>query len=174
MIQGIEFDEQVIKAVDMAHFMRKFSRDSNGITRGCAITSDTDNMYIAEGYMLIQGRQIKIVGTHTIELNKVTTGELYCRVVIEIDLSKSNTETANNQLSIKTLTSSSGYPSVTQQDLEDNPTGKYQYLVAQYHTSTSGVDSFIAKAGEIDAEFITKTEFNGHFKLTGTDLYITT
>lgn len=173
MIQGIEFDQQAIKAEDMAHFMRKFSGDANGITRGCAITSDADNMYIAEGYMLIQGRQVKITGTHTVALNKVTTGEQYCRVVVEIDLSKSNTESANNQLSIKTLASSSGYPAVTQQDLEDNPTGTYQYLLAQYHTSTSGVDSFSSTAAEVDTDFMKEADFSNHFKLTGTDLYIT-
>lgn len=173
MISGITFDQQAIKAEDMAHFMRTFSANANGITRGCGITSDSDNMYVAEGYLLIQGREIKITGTQTIAFNKVTTGEQYCDVVIEIDLSKSNTETACNQLAIKTLTSSSGYPALTQQDLEDEPTGTYQYLLAQYHTSTSGIDSFVAKAAEADTTFMKEEDFKAHFSLSGTDLYIT-
>lgn len=168
MISGITFDQQAIKAEDMAHFMKAFSSDAVGITRGCEVTSDSSNLYISEGYLLIQGRQIKITGTQTVPFNTVTTGEQYCRVVIEIDLSKANTETACNQLSIKTLTSSSGYPSLTQQDLEENPTGTYQYLVAQYHTSISGIDSFTAKAGNADMP-LTKA----NFVVTGTDLYIT-
>lgn len=203
MISGITFDQQSIKAEDMAHFMKTFSADANGITRGCGITSDSNNMYMAEGYLLIQGREIKITGTQTVALNKVTTGEQYCRVVIEIDLSKSNTETVCNQLSIKTLTSSSGYPLLTQQDLEDYPEGKYQFLLAQYHTTVSGVDSFAAKAAEADATFmkksdadstyatkkdvestylkksdadskyITESDFSAHFTMSGSDLYIT-
>ena len=173
MISGITFDQQSIKAEDMAHFMKTFSANANGITRGCGITYDSNNMYVAEGYLLLQGREVKITGTQTIELNKVTTGELYCCVIIEIDLSKSNTETVCNQLSIKTLTSSSGYPSLTQQDLEDYPEGVYQYLLAQYHTTVSGIDSFVEKAGDADATFMKEADFKAHFTKTGTDLYIT-
>lgn len=173
MISGITFDQQTIKAEDMAHFMKTFSADANGITRGCEITSDASNMYMSEGYLIIQGREIKITGTQTVAFNTVSSGEQYCSIVIEIDLSKSNTETACNQLSIKTLTSSSGYPALTQQDLDDNPTGTYQYLLAQYHASSSGVDSFVAKAGEVDTTFMKEADFTAHFKKTGTDLYIT-
>lgn len=174
MISGITFDQQAIKAEDMAHFMKTFSADANGITRGCEITSDSTNMYMAEGYLLIQGREIKITGTQTIAFNKVTTGEQYCNIVIEIDLSKSNTETVCNQLAIKTVASSSGYPALTQQDLEDNPTGVYQYLLAQYHITSSGVDSFAAKAEEADTTFMKEADFSTHFTLKNdTDLYIT-
>ncbi len=168
MISGITFDQQAIKAEDMAHFMRTFSANADGITRGCEITSDGTNMYMSEGYLLIQGRMIKIIGTQTIAFNKATTGEQYCAVVIEIDLSKANTETACNQLAIKTVTSSSGYPTLTQQDLEEEPTGVYQYLLAQYHTSTSGIDSFAVKAGAVSMP-LTKA----NFVVSGTDLYIT-
>lgn len=168
MISGITFDQQAIKAEDMAHFMKTFSSNTSGITRGCNITSDSSNMYIAEGYLLIQGREIKIIGTQTVPLETVTTGEEYCSVVIEIDLSKTNTETVCNQLNIKTLTSSSGYPTLTQQDLEDNPTGIYQYLLAQYHVTVSGADSFTAKATQAGLPVNQSA-----FKLSGTDLYIT-
>lgn len=168
MISGITFDQQAIKAEDMAHFMKTFSSGTNGITRGCGITSDNSNMYIAEGYLLIQGREIKIIGTQTVPFETVTTGEEYCSVVIEIDLSKTNTETVCNQLNIKTLTSSSGYPTLTQQDLEDNPTGTYQYLLAQYHVSASGADSFTVKTTQAGLPLNQSA-----FKLSGTDLYIT-
>lgn len=167
MIRGITFDQQAIKAEDMAHFMRKFSANANGITRGCNITNDSSKMYISEGYMIFQGRQVEIIGTQEVSFETVTTGELYCVVVMEIDLSKSNTETACNQLALKTLTSSSGYPSLTQQDLEDNPTGKYQYELARYRVSTSGMDSFKSSASEV-SELMPRSAF----KLTGTDLYI--
>ena len=168
MISGITFDQQAIKAEDMAHFMKIFSSNAAGITRGCTITSDSSNMYMTEGYLLIQGREIKIIGTQTIPFETVTTGEEYCSVVIEIDLSKTNTETVCNQLAIKTLTSSSGYPALTQQDLEDNPTGVYQYLLAQYHVSVSGADSFVSKTTNAGLPLNQNA-----FTLSGTDLYIT-
>lgn len=164
MIKGITFDEQTVKAENMAHFMKKFSCDANGITRGCGISYDSDNMYISEGYLLIQGREIQIIGTHSFALEKVTTGEQYCRVVYEIDLSKSNTEDAFNQGALKTLTSSSGYPSVTQQDLEDNPEGIYQYLLAQYHSSSSGIDSFTVKASEVNTDWMKDSAFSSRFE----------
>lgn len=173
MIKGITFDEQTVKAENMAHFMRVFSANSNGITRGCEITSDSDNMYISAGYMLIMGREIQVIGTHTVPLTKVATGEQYCRVVYEIDLSKSNTDEVFNQGTIKTLTSSSGYPELTQQDLEDEPTGVYQLLLAQYHSSTSGIDLFTSKADKVDASWMNEAAFKKHFRLDGTDLYIT-
>lgn len=173
MISGITFDEQTIKSADMANFLRKFGGNQNGITRGCEITSDSSNMYISEGYFLLQGRQIRVTGTHTVTLNKVTTGEQFCRVVLELDMSKTNTEDACNQLSLKTLTSSSGYPTLTQQDLEENPTGTYQYMLAQYHTTASGIDSFAVQASEIDVSYLKESDLASHFKLTGSDLYIT-
>lgn len=173
MISGITFDEQTIKSADMANFLRKFGGNQDGITKGCTITSDSSNMYIAEGYFLIQGRQIRVTGTHTVSFEKVASGEEYCRVVLELDMSKTNTEEACNQLSLKTLTSSSGYPTLTQQDLEDNPTGKYQYLLAQYHASASGTDSFVTKATDIDVSYLKDADLKQHFKLTGSDLYIT-
>lgn len=163
MINGITFDEQQVKAENMAHLVKTFGNGSNGITRGCNITYDSDNMYISEGYLLIQGRQIQVIGNHTFALEKVTTGEQYCNVVYEIDLSKTNTEDTFNQGTLKTVASSSGYPAVTQQDLEDNPTGVYQYLLAQYHSSTSGIDSFTVKASKIDADWLRESEFASRF-----------
>ncbi len=173
MISGITFDEQTIKSADMANLVKKFSGSQNGITKGCTITSDGSNMYISDGYLLIQGRQIRVTGTHTVPLETVTTGELYCSVVLELDMSKENTETQLNQLSLKTITSSSGYPALTQQDLEDNPDGTYQYLLAQYHVLVSGVENFSVQASEIDVSYLRAADLKNYFKLTGTNLYIT-
>lgn len=173
MISGITFDEQTIKSADMANLVKKFSGGQSGITRGCTITSDSSNMYISEGYLLIQGRQIRVTGTHTVPLETVTTGELYCSVVLELDMSKENTETQLNQLSLKTITSSSGYPTLMQQDLEENPEGTYQYLLAKYHVSISGADSFSVQASEIEVSYLRAADLKNYFKLTGTDLYIT-
>ena len=122
MIKGITFDSQQISAANMGHFMNVFSGEQSGITQGCAVTYDSSNIYMAAGYLLLKGRQVQIVGTQTIPLETVASGELYCKTVFEIDLTKTNTTSSFLQGTIKTLTSSSGYPSVTQQDIDNGGT----------------------------------------------------
>ena len=163
MIKGITFDEQSISSQDMAHFMRLFSRSQNGATRGCEISHDNNNIYISEGYYLIFGRQIRIVGTQTVPIVSISSGELYCTAVLQIDLSKTNTETEFIQGTIETVTSSSGYPALTQEDLEANLLGLYQYPIASYHVTVSGIDSFIVKSKEISADWVEAGEFEKLF-----------
>lgn len=163
MIKGITFDEQSISSQDMAHFMRLFSRSQSGVTRGCVVSHDNDNIYISEGYYLIFGRQIRIVGTQTVPLMTVSSGELYCTAVLQIDLSKTNTETEFIQGTIETLTSSSSYPSLTQEDLEEDTLGLYQYPIANYHVTVSGIDSFAVKSSEVSADWVKMGEFEKLF-----------
>lgn len=167
MIKGITFDEQTISAANMGHFMNVFSGKQTGITQGCEITYDASNLYIASGYMLICGRQVQIVGTQTVPLNTVVSGELYCKVVFEIDLTKTNTEEDFLQGTIKTLTSSSGYPVPTQDDLDEGGT-LYQYELASYHVSVSGADSITPLTNDIAVDWMPESKF----RLVGTTLYI--
>ena len=167
MINGITFDEQTITAANMAHFMNVFSGHQNGVTQGCEITSDANNLYIAPGYFLIHGRQVQIVGTQTVPLEHVDSGALYCLVVFEIDLTKTNTETSFLQGTIRTLTSASAYPAPTQEDLDDGGT-VYQYPLARYHVTSSGVDNFTDRTGSVDVDWIPASKL----RLVGTTLYI--
>lgn len=180
MIKGITFDMQSISAANMAHFMRIFSGGRNGVTRGCEITHDDNNLYISEGYCLIQGRLIEISGTESVPLQTVSTGGLYCLVVFRIDLSQVNTEEDFQQGTIETRTSSAGYPEPSQSDLEDNPAGVFELPLARYHVTSEGLEeaSFTSLAEQISAsESFTSddfnTLFNARFTLDGSDLYIT-
>lgn len=167
MINGITFDEQTITAANMGHFMNVFSGKQTGITQGCEITSDADNMYIDAGYMLICGRQVQIIGNQTVPLETVDSGELFCMVVFEIDLTKTNTESTFLQGTIKTLSSASAYPVPTQNDLDEGGT-LYQYALAKYHATVSGADSFTDLTSDIDAGWMKESKF----RLVGTTLYI--
>lgn len=167
MINGITFDEQTITAANMGHFMNVFSGKQTGVTQGCEITNDTSNMYIAAGYFLIVGRQVQIVGTQTVPFETVDSGGLYCKVVFEIDLTKTNTESSFLQGTIKTLTSASAYPAPTQNDIDNGGT-LYQYPLAQYHVTSGGVDSFTDLTSEVDVNWIPASKF----RLVGTTLYI--
>lgn len=159
MIKGITFDAQQISAANMGHFMNVFSGKQSGITQGCEITNDASNIYIAPGYLLLKGRQVQIVGTQTVPLQTVVSGELFCKVVFQIDLSKTNTESAFLQGTIETLTSASGYPAVQQDDIDEGGT-LYQWPIAQYHVTVSGADSFTDLTNEISVDWISKGKFS--------------
>lgn len=167
MINGITFDEQTISAANMGHFMNVFSGHQSGVTQGCEITNDANNMYISAGYFLIMGRQVQIVGNQAVPLESVDSGGLYCVVVFEIDLSKVNTESSFLQGTIKTLTSASAYPVPTQEDIDDAGT-VYQYPLARYHVTSSGVDNFTNLTNEVDVDWVPASKF----RLVGTTLYI--
>lgn len=159
MIKGITFDMQQVTAANMGHFMNVFSSYQSGITQGCEVTSDASNLYIAPGYMLLCGRQVQIVGTQTVPLETVASGEQYCVVVFQIDLTKQNTSSVFLQGTIETLTSSSGYPTVTQQDIDDGGT-LYQWPIAKYHVTASGADSFTDLTETVDTTWISKGRFS--------------
>lgn len=158
MIKGITFDAQQVTAANMGHFMNVFSGKQSGITQGCAVTSDSSNLYIAPGYLLLCGRQVQIVGTQTVPLQTVATGALYCKVVFQIDLSQSNTESTFLQGTIETLSSASGYPTVQQDDIDNGGT-IYQWPIAQYHVTVSGMDSFRDLTGNVQIDWLSKSKF---------------
>ena len=167
MIKGITFDEQSISAANMGHFMNVFSGKQTGITQGCAITSDASNLYIAAGYMLICGRQVQIVGNQTVPFLSVASGELFCKIVFQIDLTKTNTESDFLQGTIETLSSASAYPVATKNDLDEGGT-LYQFELAQYHVTSSGVDSVVDLTNAVSVDWLPKSKL----RLVGTTLYI--
>ena len=167
MIKGITFDEQDVSAANDGHIYNVLANGATGITQGCTVTNDTTNLYISAGYMLICGRQVQVVSTETVPLETVASGELYCTVVYQIDLTQTNTQNDFLQGSIVTLTNSSGYPAVTQDDLDDGGT-LYQYPIARYHVTVGGADNFTDLTTNADITFIKASQF----RLVGTTLYI--
>ena len=158
MIKGITFDEQQITAANMGHFMNVFSGKQSGITQGCEVTYDSDNLYIAEGYMLLCGRQVQIVGTQTVPFLTVNSGELYCKIVFQIDLTQTNTQSTFLQGTIETLSSSSGYPAVRQDDIDDSGT-IYQWPIAQYHVTVGGAENVVDLTDSVNVDWVSKSNF---------------
>lgn len=91
--------------------------------------------------MKLQEDLFGIVGTETIQ---ISSGNFYCLLVLEIDLSKESTKEIFNQVSFKILTSSTAYPSLTQQDINRiNGSNKlYQLEFARFKTSANGITDF--------------------------------
>lgn len=78
------------------------------------------------------------------------TDNAYCKLVIEVDLDKENTESQLNQVSYKIVKSASGYPNLTQTDIVANNSGIYQYELARFKTNTNGITDFEDKRTYLD------------------------
>lgn len=141
MVNGITFSEQLITSENFAHFMYTFLNHANGVTKGCAISNANGKAYVQKGYFIVFGRMVQIIGTEEIASPDVVSGQLYCKVVFEVDLSKENTAEEFIQGAFKTLTSTTGYPSVKQEDLDD--AGKvYQMPWCQYIKQAGSIKDF--------------------------------
>ncbi len=141
MVNGIVFSDQLMTSSNFAHFVWTFLNHSNGITKGCGLTHTTENVSIAAGYFFTFGRMVQVEGVETVKLPDVQSGQMYCRLVFEVDLSKQNTTEAFNQGYFKILTSAAATPSLRQDDLDNGGT-IYQMPWATFTKTTSGVDSF--------------------------------
>lgn len=138
MLKGHVFSEQLFHNECFAHFINLFLNKKNGVTKGCNITSTNNTITVNAGYFCVQGRFLEVVGSDTLQ---ITPNTEYCKLVCEIDLSQTNTETQFNQASFKILTGTSSYPTLTKQDLE-NGGSIYQFEFAQFQNTTSGIKNF--------------------------------
>lgn len=140
MIRGITFADQLTTSDDFSHLQNKWFNGVSGITKGCAVSADADNIYVAAGYFLIFGRLVRIVGTETIA-SEVVEMNKYCKLVFEIDLSKTNSTTVFNQGYFKILSSFDEYPSLIQEDLDDGGT-VYQMEFARFVKTSTSITEF--------------------------------
>ena len=143
MLKGHVFKEQIFGNQIFALFINTFLNGKNGVIKdyknGMAITYSGNNVTVQSGVVCIQGRFLEedtdteiAAGTETV----------FCKLIIEIDLSQQNTEEQLKQASYKIIKSASGYPSLTQTDIVNNNTGIYQFELARFKTSASGISDF--------------------------------
>lgn len=142
-IRGVTFAKQAVSSNDDAHIYKVLFRGRNGRTKGCRMTFGTDDIYISEGYFFAGNRLIEIPSTETVP-TPFAAATTYCRLVFEINLSKTNTNDAFNQGSFKILTASGDYPAATQEDL-DNGGSIFQLPFARFVKSVSGIASFVSE-----------------------------
>ena len=115
---------------------------TDGITLGCEVSISGESVNIQPGYFVTAGRWTKITGVETVPSPEIISGQIYCVVVYEIDLSQTNTPSEFNQGHFKTLTSTTAYPDITKEDLENGGT-IYQFPFCQYVKNTSGISQFV-------------------------------
>lgn len=148
-VRGITFSKQSVSSNDDSHLYKVLLNGRKGKTKGCTMTIGTDDIYIAPGYFIASNRLVEIPSTETISTPVITSGTTYCRLVFEIDLTKTNTSTQFNQGYFRVLSSTAGYPAITQQDLEDGG-NVYQLPFARFTKNVSGIGSFVSELESVN------------------------
>ena len=143
MLKGHVFKEQIFGNQIFALFINTFLNGANGVSNnyknGMNITYSGSTLTIQSGAVCIQGRFLEEDTSTDIAAG---TDTAFCKLVIEIDLNNQNTEEAFNQAQYKIVKSTTSYPELTQTDIVRNDSGIYQYELARFKTSLSGISDF--------------------------------
>ena len=142
MLKGHVFSKQIFKSEAFACFIDTFLDKKCGVANyknKMNVTYSGSNLTIARGLACIRGRFIEEDSQHTLSAG---TDTAFCKLVIEIDLDKENTESEFNQGSYKIVKGTSSYPTLTQDDIVANNSGKYQYELARFKTTVNGITDF--------------------------------
>ncbi len=154
-LKGDVFAEQLFENQIFALFFDTMLDKNCGVASnykdGMPVTYSGSNITIGSGAVCIRGRLLEEDTGTTLNAGTETK---YCKLVIEIDLDKTNTPSSFLQGAYKILTSTTGYPSLTQTDIVKNVAGVYQYELAQFKTGSSGITDFVDKRTFLDIDSI--------------------
>lgn len=143
MLKGFVFSKQLFENPIFALFINTFLNGVNGVSNnylnGMQPTASGSTVTINSGAVCIQGRFLGEDSSTTISAG---TNNAYCKLVIEIDLDQINTKDDFQQGAYKIITSATGYPNLTQTNIVKNVSGIYQYELARFRTSSSGISEF--------------------------------
>lgn len=141
MIKGFRFTNQLANAEVDARIHQEFLNKNDGIFYGMELSYTNNSITVSEGLCEIAGRPIAVIDSESVA---VGTDNLYCLLILEIDLSKDSTKDVFNQASFKLLTLSTSYPTVTQQDINmyNGSNNLYQLEFARFKSGTSGITEF--------------------------------
>lgn len=141
MIKGFRFTNQLANAEVDARIHQEFLNKNDGIFYGMDLSKTNNAITISEGLCEIAGRPVAVIDTETLA---VGTESLYCLLILEIDLSKESTKDIFNQVSFKLLTSSTSYPTVTQQDINkyNGTNNVYQLEFARFRSGINGITDY--------------------------------
>lgn len=143
MLKGEVFANQLFENQIFALFMNTFLNGANGICNGyknsMAVTYSGSDLTIDSGAICIQGRFLEEDTTSTIT---ASTDNTFCKLIIEIDLDKVNTDEEFKQGYYKIIKGAGSYPALTQTDIVNNVSGIYQYELARFKAGTTGITDF--------------------------------
>ena len=147
MLRGHVFSEQIFGVNIFALFVNQFLGGNNGVIEdyknAMAMTNTTNSITVDTGVCVIQGRYLE---EHTGSIiNYAKEDNLYCSLVIEIDLGKTNTKTSLLQAYYKVLEGESDYPTLIQNDIANEDGNIYQFELARFQNGPAGISNFTDK-----------------------------
>lgn len=162
MLRGHVFSEQIFGVNIFALFVNQFLGGHNGIVKSykneMAMTNTSNSITVDTGVCVVQGRYIE---EHTGSIiNYAKTDNLYCSLVIEIDLGKTNTKTSLLQAYYKVLEGENSYPILTQDDIVNENGNIYQFELARFQNGSSGITNFTDRRSYSDFDSV----YNGVVK----------
>lgn len=149
MLVGHVFKSQTFKNEAFGLFIDTFLQGNMGVVKGCELSNTNTSVTVGEGYFCIKGRFLQILGDET----KEVSSNGYYSLICEIDLSKENTKEEFNQGSIKVVSGTSTYPTLTQQDINNAGT-MYQYEFARFRVTDTGITDFTDRRTFLNLESI--------------------
>lgn len=149
MLIGHVFKSQTFKNEAFGLFIDTFLQGNMGVVKGCELSNTNTSVTVGEGYFCIKGRFLQILGDETKEIS--SNG--YYSLICEIDLTKENTKEEFNQGSIKVVSGTSIYPTLTQQDINNGGT-MYQYEFARFKVTDTGITDFTDRRTFLNLESI--------------------
>ena len=133
MLKGHVFSKQLFGNPIFALFINTFLNGRNGVSNNykdaMQVTYSGSTVTVNSGAVCIQGRFLEEDTSTPIASG---TNSAYCKLVIEIDLDKENTNSSFAQGAYKIVTATSGYPNLTQNNIVKNVSGVYQYELARF------------------------------------------
>lgn len=145
MLKGHVFNKQVFESPMFALFLDTFLNGKCGIVEkynnGMSITTSAAGVSISSGVAFIKGRIVEEDSSTSISVSNDTSNP-YCKLVIEIDLSKQNTDESLNQAYYKIVRSASDYPDLIKEDISLGKGNVYQFELARFKTSADGITDF--------------------------------
>lgn len=143
MLKGQVFARQLFENQIFALFIDTFLNGTNGVSdnykNSMEVTYSGSNVTVSSGAICIQGRFLEEDTSTTLAAG---TDTMFCKLVIEIDLDKTNTESSFLQGEYKIVKSATAYPTLTQTNIVKNNAGIYQYELARFKTTSAGITDF--------------------------------
>lgn len=163
MLKGHVFKRQVFGNQIFALFIDTFLNKKCGISGNykekMQVTYNGNTLTVFSGAVCVRGRFLEEDTSTDIVAGSETA---FCKLVIEIDLDKENTDENLVQATYKIVRSESAYPTLTQTDIVANNSGVYQFELAQFKTTASGITDFVDKRTYLDFDSI-YTEIENRF-----------
>lgn len=159
MVKGETYNLQIFESEAFRHFINVFTNKQSGVTLGCTLQQNSQYITVQPGYFFIQGGLLREdTGTQ----NTIPTQAGYYILVYEINLSQTNQQDVFNQGSYKFIQGIGGYPTLTQQDLDNGGT-IYQLPFCQFVITEGGLQDFKDIRPIIDyGIYETKIEFGSN------------